>query len=418
MPKTVLLRTEYRALSELLRLRVKGNPKRHDEDLIRLSLIEHGFVQPVMVDEGANLLGAGHGRTKTLAKMKEAGEPAPKYIDDRGMGEWFVPTVAGVKFESKEQLRRFIVVDNQSVLSQGFDNPLLAKFLSGITDLAGTGISDDDLVRFMAQAGTAAKGNGDPDAAVARPKKPKAKLGQLWILGEHRLLCGDSTKKSDVARLMDGQKAVLCASDAPYGVDYVEVKGLKKTWDEGIENDNLPPDKLRELLDKVFALAPLMPRAAVYQWHPSGELNEVFRAAMVAAGWLIHRQIVWAKPNFVMTRSGMYHWSHETCFYGWQKGKIPPWYGEKNQRSVWDIAMDEGKTVHPTQKPVEIFERPMLNHTAPGQICYEPFSGSGSQIIAGEKQSRRVFAMELDPRWVDAVIERWQTFSGLKARLA
>lgn len=376
MPKTDLLRTEYRALSGLLKLRVKGNPKKHDEDLIRASIVEHGFIVPLTVDDAHSLIGAGHA------------------------------------------LRRYVLVDNQAVIKGGYDNADLAKFLGSVGELAGTGFDDDDLVRFMAQSGNETNGNGDPDAAVGRPKKAKAKLGQLYILGQHRLLCGDSTKESDVARLMGNHRAVLFATDAPYGVDYVEVKGLKKTWKEGIENDDLDPKALREMLDKVFALAPLGKTAAIYQWHPSGELNEIFRAAMVHAGYLVHRQIVWAKPNFVLTRSGMYHWSHETCFYGWQKGKTPPWYGEKNQRSVWDIGIDEGKSVHPTQKPVEIFERPMLNHTAPGAICYEPFNGSGSQIIAGERQGRRVFAMELDPRWVDATVERWEAFSGSKARRA
>lgn len=133
------------------------------------------------------------------------------------------------------------------------------------------------------------------------------------------------------------------------------------------------------------------------------------------AGFVVHRQIIWRKPGFVLTRSGMYHWAHECASYGWVKGDMPPWLGEKNQTSVWDVGRDDGKAVHPTQKPVELFERPMLNHALRGEVVYEPFSGSGSAIIAGERQDRRVFAMDISPRWVDAAVARWEAFTGKKA---
>jgi DNA modification methylase len=223
---------------------------------------------------------------------------------------------------------------------------------------------------------------------------------------------------------LGAEVAVLMNTDAPYGVDYVGKKlpalyrgGAKTKWAE-IENDNLDPKKLREMLDKVFTLAPLSAKPAIYAWHPSGELNEVFRAAMVARGWLVHRQIIWAKPRFVLSPLGMYHWSHESCFYGWIQGKIPPWYGPKDQQSVWEVGKDDGKSVHPTQKPVELFEIPMRNHTAPGGVCYEPFSGSGSQIIAGERLGRRVYAIDISPQYVDVAIARWEAFTGGKATKA
>lgn len=283
---------------------------------------------------------------------------------------------------------------------------------------------NDDLAAAM----TPAAGNADPDHVPEPPPIPITKRGDLWLLGDHRLLCGDSTSPEDVQRLLGSDRAQLVATDPPYGVDYTATKagmpisGLgnaQERWGD-IENDDLKGDGLRAFLDKVLAAA--MPicaeRPAFYVWHPSGALSGVFRDSMVAAGILIHRLLIWKKAGFVMTRSGMYHWAHETCFYGWRQGSVPPWYGEKNQTSVWELSHDEGKAVHPTQKPVAIFEIPMANHTRPGEVCYEPFSGSGSQIIAGQRLGRKVCAMELSPRYCDVAVTRWEGFTGKKAVLS
>ena len=266
-------------------------------------------------------------------------------------------------------------------------------------------------------------GATDPDDAVEPPENPITEMGDLWILGGHRLLCGDSTKPEDVRMLMNGEAAMLMATDPPYGVDYTATKAgvhatglgdLQERWGD-IANDALDPDQMRTFLLAIFKASPLAKRAAIYVWHASGEMGDVFRRTIVESGFLVHRTVIWAKPGFVMTRSGMYHWAHEPCFYGWKKGDAPPWYGEKNQTSVWHVGRDAGKAVHPTQKPVALFEIPMANHTREGEVCYEPFSGSGSQIIAGERMKRRVFAMELSPRWVDAAVKRWEEFTGKTA---
>jgi DNA modification methylase len=233
-------------------------------------------------------------------------------------------------------------------------------------------------------------------------------------------------------RVMGGGKkhACLLATDPPYGVDYTRTKqGMRRAngelvaglgnaqdlWSD-IENDAMTPDQLSTLMDAVLAAAlpHLVPSSAFYIWHPQGDLGETFRSSMVNANIVVHRTIIWAKPGFVLTRSGMYHWAHESCSYGWLQGHVPPWYGEKNQTSVWHEGKD-GIAVHPTQKPVRLFEIPMLNHTLPGGICFEPFSGSGSQIIAGERTGRRVYAMEISPRWVDAAVARWEGLTGNKA---
>jgi DNA modification methylase len=249
-------------------------------------------------------------------------------------------------------------------------------------------------------------------------------------MGEHRLLCGDSTKAEDVARLMEGEKAVLMNTDPPYGVDYTATKagmpvsGLgdaQARWGD-IENDDLTDGaKLQTFLESAIraAVPHLASGCAFYLWHPMLTQGTFFAAAAAAAAAdiLIHRQIIWVKPGFVLTRSGMYHWKHELCFYGWVRSHPPPWYGEKNQTSVWEVGRDDGKSVHPTQKPVALFETPMLNHSRKGEAVYEPFCGSGSQIIAGERLGRRVRAMELSPRWVDAAVARWEQFTGKRALL-
>lgn len=321
-----------------------------------------------------------------------------------------------------------VVADNETAVLGVTDNAALASLLTTIKkadDLLGTGLTNDDLARLLAgNDGGPRQGATDPDAI---PKKVKArtKRGDLWLLGDHRLLCGDSSVDADVQRLAAGEKAALMNTDAPYGVDYVGSKlaaaaralSRKSKW-EDIENDDLDLKQLRALLDKVLRVAPLAARPAIYLWHPSGAPNEVFRAAMVGRGVLVHRQIIWVKPRFILTPSGMYHWQHEPCFYGWLKGKVPPWYGKKNQSSVWMTGRDEGKAVHPTQKPVELFERAMRNHVAPGGICYEPFSGSGSQLIAGQRLRRRVLAMEISPAYCDVAIARWEAFTEKTARKA
>jgi len=322
-----------------------------------------------------------------------------------------------------------VAADNETAALGVTDNAALTRLLSTIKKtegLLGTGLDNDDLSRLLASVdGGPRQGATDPDAI---PKKVKARVkrGELWLLGDHRLLCGDSTSEADVRRLAGADKAILMNTDAPYGVDYVGAKltGMKgkknshpNKWQE-IENDDLDPKELRAFLDKVLRLAPLAEKPAIYMWHPSGEPNEVFRAAMKARGILVHRQIIWVKPSFILTFSGMYHWQHEPAFYGWLKGKTPPWYGKKDQSSVWMIGRDEGKAVHPTQKPVELFERAMRNHVAPGGVCYEPFSGSGSQLIAGERLRRRVLAMEISPHYCDVAIARWEAFTRKKAQKA
>ena len=281
-----------------------------------------------------------------------------------------------------------------------------------------------------------------PDDIPEPPKKAITKKGDLWILGEHRLLCGDSTKEEDVARLMNNEKADLFATDPPYCVDYTGANRPTggRDWSDVYHEVDIPD--AREFIKKFYSvgLKYIKENSALYLWHAS-KRRSMIDDVCNELGILVHQQIVWVKPCAVLTFS-FYSWRHEPCLLMWVKGKKPAYRPkDKSIGTVWTIdylkagdpttpeyytdiwELDwEGKKrntgiEHPTVKPTEVFAIPMRVHTRPGDICYEPFSGSGSQIIAGERLNRRVFAMELEPVFCDVAVKRWEEFSGKKAML-
>ena len=282
-----------------------------------------------------------------------------------------------------------------------------------------------------------------PDDIPAPPKEAITKYGDLWILGDHRLLCGDSTTDEDVARLMDGHKANLWATDPPYCVDYTGADRPNggKDWSNVYREIDIPDavDFMRKFF--TVGLKHIHEGTALYLWHASRRRSDI-EGVCKELGILIHQEIIWVKPCVILTYS-FYSWRHEPCLLMWIKGNKPD-YKPKNKSigSVWTVdylksgdpatpeyytdvwELDwEGKKrnsglEHPTVKPTEVFAIPMRVHTTPGDICYEPFSGSGSQIIAGERLNRRVFAMELEPIFCDVAIKRWEAFTGKKAVLA
>jgi DNA modification methylase len=279
-----------------------------------------------------------------------------------------------------------------------------------------------------------------PDDIPEPPKETITKPGDLWILGEHRLLCGDSTKDEDVARLMDGHKASLFATDPPYCVDYTGADRPNggKDWSDVYREIDIPDavDFMRKFF--TVGLKHIKEGTALYLWHACRRRSDI-ELVCRELNILIHQQIIWVKPCVILTYS-FYSWRHEPCLLMWIKGQRPE-YKPKNKSigSVWTVdylrtgdpstpeyytdvwELDwEGKKRnpgldHPTVKPTEVFAIPMRVHTTPGEICYEPFSGSGSQIIAGERLNRRVFAMELEPVFCDVAVRRWEEFTGKKA---
>ena len=279
-----------------------------------------------------------------------------------------------------------------------------------------------------------------PDDVPEPPKEPVTRPGDLWILGDHRLLCGDSTNEADVARLMDGHKASLFATDPPYCVDYTGADRPNggKDWSDVYREIDIPDavDFMRKFF--TVGIKHIKEGTALYLWHACRRRRDI-EDVCKELNILIHQQIIWVKPCVILTYS-FYSWRHEPCLLMWIKGQRPE-YKPKNKSigSVWTLDylrtgdpaspeyytdvwhLDwEGKKRnpgldHPTVKPTEVFAIPMRVHTVPGDVCFEPFSGSGSQIIAGERLNRRVFAMELEPVFCDVAVRRWEEFSGKKA---
>ena len=256
------------------------------------------------------------------------------------------------------------------------------------------------------------EGLTDPDEVPEVPADPVTQPGDLWILGEHRLLCGDSTKAEDMERLMDGKLAHLWLTDPPYNVNYEGGTGLK------IENDNMADSEFRQFLCDAYANAAtgLCPGAAFYIWHADIE-GYNFRGAAHDIGWQIRQCLIWVKSSLVMGRQD-YQWKHEPCLYGWIKGASHFWNSDRKQTTVLEFDKPRKNGEHPTMKPVELVEYCMSNSSTKGQIVLDSFLGSGSTLIAAEKTGRKCYGMELDPKYCDVIVKRWEDFTGQKASKA
>jgi DNA modification methylase len=388
------------------------NPRRISPEALAgltASIKRFGLTQPIVWNKRTKRIVSGHQRVKALKAMGEK--------------EALVMIVDWPEIQEKAAN---LAHNNPAIEGEftGSVDELLAEIMAGDKQLF-----DDLLLEDISGADIEPLAGGLTDADVAPPKpvSTKIKVGDLYALGDHRIFCGDSTKPSDVKRLMTSNKAVLMNTDPPYGVDYGDVANSrdraankrkggngKIKRDSFIKNDELDGKQLQAFLESAIrsALPHLIENPAFYLWHPMLTQGTFFAAA--AADILIHRQIIWVKPSLIMGR-GDYHWRHELCFYGWIRGKRCRWYAGRNQDTVWDISR-ENDGIHPTQKPVELFIRPIQNHTKKGDIIYEPFSGSGSQIIAAEQTARRCFAIEIDPGYVEVAIKRWEDFTGKKSK--
>ena len=262
---------------------------------------------------------------------------------------------------------------------------------------------------------------GDPDDAPEAPGVPVTQPGDLWLLGPHRLLCGDSTSVEDIARLMAGERAVVMPTDPPYLVDYTggnhpqswsnrpAVKD--KHWDSYHEGDGAA---FFAAFLRVALAEALVPNPALYQFHATRR-QVLVETAWQVNGLLVHQTVVWVKSRPVLTRSD-YMWQHEPCFYGWVEGKRPSKRPPANATTVWTVdQVGESDGVHPTQKPVELVRRMVEHHTERGEAVYEPFAGSGTAIAACELTGRVCYALELSPAFCDVVVQRWERLTGKAA---
>lgn len=448
-----LLTLRYVLLDDALGWRWGENPKQHDLDRLAASIRQHGFRDPSIFDGTLDAISAGNGRLTALAQMRDAGEEAPRGIALDGSSAWHVPVIFGLDAESQIKAAQF-AVDHNNLTVVGFsaeevsriwkqdDYLRLLKRLEAEDALPLT-VPDGDFQTLVALLDTPdVVAADDPGAELDRAEELQQKWGtargQLWIIPSltvpgrsHRLLCGDSTSPDDVTRLMDGQRAALFATDPPYLVDYdgtnhphkwnapaEQVASKNKDWTETY-HDWDRAEQGEGLYDGFVQQAveiAITEDAAWYCWHASK------RQAMLEQVWerygaFVHQQIIWAKDRPVLTRS-WYMWQHEPCFFGWIKGNKPRRTADDHPGTVWHVpTIPPGQsTDHPTSKPVELFAIPMQQHTHYGEVCYEPFSGSGSQHVAGEQQGRLVYGMELQPVYVAVILERLAGM-GLEPRL-
>lgn len=379
------------------------NSRTHSDEQvaqIAASIREWGWTTPVLVDE-AGMIIAGHGRIMAARKL--------------GLAQ--VPVMVAEGW-SEPQKRAYVLADNQLAMNAGWDMDLLKLEMQELQaldfDLDLLGFDEKALSNILAQEN---EGLTDPDATPEVPETPVTQPGDIWVLGKHRIACGSSTDAHTVEALLAGVKPHLMVTDPPYGVEYdanwrnEAVRSTGKAIGGRAVGKVLNDDKA----DWREAWA-LFPGDVAYVWH-AGLYAATVAESLAACDLLPRSQIIWAKQQFAIGR-GDYHWQHEPCWYAVRKGKPGHYDGGRKQSTLWEIAKPQkSETGHSTQKPVECMKRPIENNSSPGQAVYEPFSGSGTTIIAGEMTGRCVYAIELNPAYVDVAIKRWQDFTGQQAVL-
>ena len=371
------------------------NSRTHSDEQvsqIAASIKEWGWTTPVLIDPEGGLI-AGHGRILAAQKL--------------GIAD--VPCMVAEGW-TDAQKKAYVIADNKLALNAGWDDEMLKVELGELGDLdfdlSLTGFDDDELSALLAEDGT--EGLTDEDAVPEAPEVPVTVEGDVWLLGRHRLMCGDSTSIDAVDKLMDGRKANMLHTDPPYGVDY-----------EGVPNDHLKDAQLEAFLHDALSCAftALAPGSNIYVWHADITSLE-FISAFRSAGFKQARPptIQWLKPSLVMSQ-GDYHSQNEPCLYGWKEGKGRVRVKDRKQTTIWKCDRTEDKKVHPTMKPVELCQRAIENSSNVNGLVLDLFGGSGSTLIACEKTARDCRMMELDPKYCDVIITRWQEFTGQKATL-
>lgn len=391
-----------------------ANARKHDDrnlNAISDSLKSFGQVEPLVVQKSSGKVIGGNGRLEVL-RRSGATECAVVEVD-----------------VDDTKAAALAIALNRTAELAAWDDETLARLLESLPEdmFAATGFNSDDLGELLDKL---APEHATEDVVPEPRGEAVSRAGDLWLMGDHRLLCGSSTEPDQVRRLMNGQRAALFATDPPYLVSYdgTNHPNSKKDWHQGRNKDWSKTygttwdeaDGDPALYEKFVAVAmaeAIKPDAAWYCWHAS-KRQAMLEAVWEKAGAFVHQQIIWVKTRPVLTRS-WYLWQHEPCFMGWVRPNKPPRHSEDMGYSVWPIdspglARDNG---HPTSKPVEIFAIPMRQHTKHGEVCYEPFSGSGSQLIAAEQLKRRCYGVEIEGVYVDVAVRRWQTFTGLQATL-
>ena len=377
------------------------NARTHSEEQIKqiaASMREWGWTNPVLVDDAGGII-AGHGRV-LAAQLLQIPE---------------VPVIVASGW-TDAQKRAYIIADNKLALNAGWDNDMLADELASLRD----GGFDLDLVGFDADELDGLLGDDDesdgltdPDETPEPPAQPITRTGDVWVMGQHRLRCGDSTSAADMAALMGGGMADVWITDPPYNVDYTgKTKSAMK-----IAGDSMPATDFRAFLASAFTCARdvMKPGASFYIWHADVE-GYNFRGACADVGLQVRQCLIWKKHAMVLGRQD-YHWLHEPCLYGWKDGAGHLWASDRKQTTVLEFDRPMRNADHPTMKPVALIEYQLLNNTKGGDVLLDSFGGSGTALIAAEKNGRIARLMEIDPRYCDVIVRRWQDFTGQQAQL-
>ena len=377
------------------------NARTHSEEQIAqiaASIREFGWTNPILTDGDKGVI-AGHGRLAAARKLELTEVP-----------------VIELGHLSPEQKKAYILADNRIALNSGWDEELLKlelQELQGVDfDLDLLGFGDDEIERLL-NGDQVGGGLTEDDAIPEAPVDPVSRTGDLWILGNHRLLCGDSTVLSDVERLMGGQLADMAFTDPPYNVDYGNsAKDKMRGKDRRILNDALGDGFYQFLYDACLNLL-VVTKGACYVCMSSSELHTLQKAWIDAGGkWSTF--IIWAKNTFTLGRSD-YQRQYEPILYGWKQGVDHFWCGDRDQSDIWNYNKPRVNDLHPTMKPVELVERAIKNSSKSRDIVLDLFGGSGTTLIACEKTGRQARLMELDPKFVDVIVKRWEEYTGLQA---
>lgn len=363
---------------------------------IAASIVEFGFTNPILVGRDGVIV-AGHGRLAAALKL--------------GLAE--LPVVV-LDHLTPTQRRALVIADNRIAENAGWDEALLRVELEALQDegfdLDITGFDPDALADLLAGEEPEHTGNTDEDAVPEPSEAPVSRQGDVWIMGPHRLLCGDATDPASYAQLLQGELVEMIWQDPPYNVNYANsAKDKMRGKDRSILNDNLG-DAFYDFL--LAALTPALShcRGAIYVAMSSSELD-VLQAAFRAAGGKWSTFIIWAKNTFTLGRAD-YQRQYEPILYGWPEGARRHWCGDRDQGDVWQIKKPQKNDLHPTMKPVELVERALRNSSRPGDAVLDAFGGSGTTLIAAEKSGRVARLIELDPKYADVIVRRWQDYTG------
>jgi site-specific DNA-methyltransferase (adenine-specific) len=376
------------------------NARTHSDEQvaqIAASIREFGFNNPVLIADDNSII-AGHGRVMAARKLNLSEVPCIR-----------------LSHLSETQRKAYILADNKLALNAGWENNLLSVELEELVnsgfDISLTGFTQEEMDALKPVEVT--EGLTDEDETPEVPEEPATRLGDIWLLGKHRVMCGDSTSIESLETLCSNQLVDMWLTDPPYNVAYEGGTKEKLT----IKNDSMGDEQFRQFLRDSYTAADAVMKAGsvFYIWHADSE-GYNFRGAAKDAGWTVRQCLIWKKSSLVLGRQD-YQWQHEPCLYGWKDGAGHLWASDRKQTTILEFDKPSRNGEHPTMKPVALFEYQMLNNTKGGDVVLDSFGGSGTTLIAAEKNGRYARLMELDPKYCDVIVKRWQDFTGKKATL-